>query len=191
MDDVTPELIPRRGRGTEAATAAGRDAAMPWHEAVTKFGDASEHWLTTLLPTGAPHVRPLFAKWVDGSLYVTSNRSAVKGRNLEDDPRCAIAADTGDTHLVIEAQATRVTAPDELERVAEALRDVGWPAEVRDDALDAPFGAPTSGGPPYAVFRLRPRRAHAFPADGESFAPTRWTFPVTGHSTARRTGGVL
>ena len=86
---------------------------------------------------------------------------------------------------MIEGDASRVSEPGELERVAEAFRATGWPAEVRGDHLEAPFGAPTSGGPPYDVYKMVPRRAHAVAADGESFAQTRWTFDQPATTSGR------
>lgn len=176
VDPPTPIVIPRLGRGTQGATESGRSRALQWSEVVDRLAQAGVYWLTTVAPTGAPHVRPLFAKWCDESLYVTSNPSSVKARHLASEPRCVIAADTGDAHVAIEAVAVHVDDADELRLVADALRAGGWPTEVDGDRLDAPFGAPTSGGPPYHVYRLEPRRCHAFPADGESFAPTRFVF---------------
>jgi hypothetical protein len=42
--------------------------------------------------------------------------------------------------------------------------------------LDAEYGAPTSGGPPYDVYEITPTKAFGLPTDGESFTPTRWRF---------------
>jgi hypothetical protein len=47
---------------------------------------------------------------------------------------------------------------------------------VAGDKLDAEFGAPTSGGPPYDVYEIAPTRAFGLPTDGETFTPTRWRF---------------
>ena len=49
-------------------------------------------------------------------------------------------------------------------------------AGVAGDELDAEYGAPTSGGPPYRVYEIRPAKGFALPIDGEAFAPTRWHF---------------
>ena len=40
--------------------------------------------------------------------------------------------------------------------------------------LDADYGAPTSGGPPYEVYEVTPAKAFALPTDGETTTPTRW-----------------
>jgi hypothetical protein len=51
-----------------------------------------------------------------------------------------------------------------------------WPTVVAGDQLDAEYGAPTSGGPPYNVYEITPAKAFALPTDGETTTPTRWRF---------------
>ena len=65
-----------------------------------------------------------------------------------------------------------------LERVAAVYRErYGWPVTVVDDAMDAPFGAPTAGPPPYAVFRIEPIRAYAIGiTDETNYLSTRYRF---------------
>ena len=72
----------------------------------------------------------------------------------------------------------RVALPEALEHVATVYRDrCGWPVTVVDDAMDAPFGAPTAGPPPYAVFRIEPIRAYAIGiTDETSYLSTRYQF---------------
>ena len=71
-----------------------------------------------------------------------------------------------------------MTEPTALERVAAAYRErYGWPVTVVDGALDAPFGAPTAGPPPYAVFRIEPVRAYAIGINEETnYLSTRFRF---------------
>jgi predicted DNA-binding protein (MmcQ/YjbR family) len=38
-----------------------------------------------------------------------------------------------------------------------------WPTVVAGDQLDAEYGAPTSGGPPYNVYEITPAKAFALP----------------------------
>jgi hypothetical protein len=48
------------------------------------------------------------------------------------DPRCPIAVSIRDADLVIEGDATRVTEPGALARIAKAWAGNGWPAEPDD-----------------------------------------------------------
>jgi hypothetical protein len=64
-----------------------------------------------------------------------------------------------------------------LQRVADAYVAEGWPASVRDGALDAPYSAPTTGPAPYDVYEVTPTVAFAFGADEETANhPTRYRF---------------
>ena len=53
----------------------------------------------------------------------------------------------------------------------------GRPPTRRDGAFDAPYGAPTTGPPPYEVYEVMPVVVLRFGTD-EALAPrsTRWTF---------------
>ena len=69
-----------------------------------------------------------------------------------------------------------ITTPHDLERAVAAFADVyGWPTTVAGDVIDAPYAAPSSGGPPFRVYELTPIRAHAFPT-ADQFEPTRFVF---------------
>lgn len=72
--------------------------------------------------------------------------------------------DLGTAHLTVVARAARLTGRADLERASRALRDVfDWPSTVVGDELDAPYAAPTSGGPPFRAYELVPVRAFLFP----------------------------
>ena len=61
-----------------------------------------------------------------------------------------------------------------LERASAAFEQIyGWPTTVTGEELDAEYGAPTSGGPPYRVYQIVPSKVFALPASGD-FMPTRW-----------------
>jgi hypothetical protein len=120
---------------------------------------------------------PVFAVWADSALYVASKDTARKSRNLAADGRCVIATDAGDLHLIVEGEARRVRDAQTLRRASDAFTAIyDWPTVVTGDKLDAEYGAPTSGGPPYDVYEITPTKAFGLPTDGESFAPTRWRF---------------
>ena len=96
---------------------------------------------------------PLFAVWSESVLYVASKETASKSRNLVADGRCVITTDAGDMHLIVEREAQRVRNEATLRRASDAFNSIyDWPTVVTEDKLDAEFGAPTSGGPPYDVY---------------------------------------
>ncbi len=180
MDDSTahapePEAMSREGKGTRGLTDVANNRPLPWSEAATRLS-GGWFWLATVRPDGAPHVMPVMAAWADPVLYVASKDRARKSRNLAADARCVLTKDTGDLHVVIEGRARRVVDEAGLLRASTTWNEIGWPTEPAGEVLDAEFGAPTSGGPPYLVWEITPVTAFAFPTDGEWTTPTRWRF---------------
>jgi hypothetical protein len=170
------ELIQRTGRGTEAEIEAGNTQPLDWSVAVERFGQGGWFWLSTVRPDGRPHTMPCFAAWSGSSFFVASKSTARKSRNLDANSSCVLAKDAGDAHLVVEGEARRIRDTAGLRRAAETMmRIYGWPTRPLGDELDADYGAPTSGGPPYRAYEIVPRRAFGLPLN-DTFAPTRWRF---------------
>jgi len=171
------EAMSREGKGTAAATEAGNSLPIRWEDFEERLTKGGWFWLATVRPDGAPHVMPLFAVWAGSALYVASKETAKKSRNLAADGRCVVTTDAGDMHLIVEGEARRVREEATLRRASDAFGAIyGWPTVAAGDQLDAEYGAPTSGGPPYDVYEITPTKAFGLPTDGESFAPTRWRF---------------
>lgn len=171
------EAMSREGRGTAAAGEAGNSRLIRWEDAEKRLSKGGWFWLSTVRPDGAPHAMPVFAVWSESALYVSSKETARKSRNLAVDGRCVITTDTGDLHLIVEGKARRARdgRPFVARRMLSRQSTIGlrW---VTRDKLDAEYGAPTSGGPPYNVYEIMPTKAFGLPTDGESFTPTSWRF---------------
>jgi len=171
------QAIPRVGRGTQPEAGVSSGQPLSWEVVQDQLARGGWYWLSSADPGGAPHVTPVFAVWCDDAACVASNPSTRKSRNLLARPACALAADKGNLHLVIEGRARRLVDAAALQRVTDAFRTTyGWPTEVAGELLDAPYGAPTSRGGPFFVFAIDPTVAYGFPSD-DSFEPTRWRFP--------------
>lgn len=171
------EVMSREGKGTAAATESGNSRPTRWEDAEQRLTKGGWFWLATVRPDGAPHTMPVFAVWSESALYICSKETARKSRNLTADGRCVITTDAGDLHLIVEGEARRVRDEATLRRASAAFKAIyDWPTVVAGDKLDADYGAPTSGGPPYDVYEIVPRTAFGLPTDGESFTPTRWRF---------------
>lgn len=176
--EPSTEPMSREGKGTQAVTDGGRGEPVAWSTAQQKFAEGGWFWLSTVRPDGRPHCVPVFAAWAVPVFYVASNDRARKSRNLDVEGRCVLTKDAGDLHLVVEGTARHAWDDSTLTRASRAFAEVyEWPTRVGESELDADYGAPTSGGPPYQVFEVTPNKAFAFPTDGESSTPTRWTFP--------------
>lgn len=122
--------------------------------------NARTTWLTTLNEDGSPHVTPVGALWLDGAFWFQTGTTR-KARNVERDPRCAVAISIRDADVVVEGHASRVTDPELVARAAKAWADGGWPAEPHESGtgITAPFNAPAQGPPPWNVYRIEPSSA--------------------------------
>lgn len=154
----------------EAVNLGASDGLPPvsWPDVVGKLDagsppapdahNARTTWLSTLNQDGSPHVTAVGALWRDGAFWFQTGSGTRKGRNVVRDPRCSIAVSLNGADVVAECEATRVTDPDTLARLAQAWADQGWPAEVDESGtgITAPFNAPSQGPPPWHVYRLQP-----------------------------------
>jgi hypothetical protein len=175
--DPVTEVMSREGKGTQAGTAQGDSTPTPWAEAERRFAKGGWFWLSTVRADGAPHAVPVFAAWAGDSFFVASKDTAAKSHHLDADGRCVLTHDAGDLHLIVEGSARKATDEAALARASAAFADVyDWATRVSGGKLDADYGAPTSGGPPYDVYEVVPAKAFGFPTDGVSFTPTRWLF---------------
>ena len=77
--------------------------------------------------------------------------------------------------MTLEGTVSQVDDPDTLAQVAALYRQDGWPAEVADDALTAPYSAQTAGPPPWHLFRFRFSKVIALRLS-ESGGAMRWRF---------------
>lgn len=97
--------------------------------------DRHTPWLTTINLDGSPHVTPVGIVAIDGVWYFNSGPQTRKSRNIGRDARCVVSVATHPFDLVIESSAVRVTDATELQAVAAAFAEQGWPAQVEGDAL--------------------------------------------------------
>jgi hypothetical protein len=132
-------------------------------------------WLSTSGPSGQPHIAGVGALWIDGIVWFTSGPRTRKSRNIAANAACAMAVSLAGLDLAIEGRATRVTERASLERLAAAYRAQGWPAEVEEDALTAPFSAPSAGPAPWHLYAIAPEVAFGV-ATAEPHGATRWRF---------------
>jgi hypothetical protein len=155
------------------------DPALDWNraqEALAAGPAGGTLFLGTTGPDGRPHAAGTGAAWLDGDLYFVSGPGTRKSRNLAANPACTISASLPGIDIVIEGDATRVTDPATLERVAAHYRETaGWPAEVQGDAFTAPYSAPSAGPPPWHLYAVTVHTVFGV-AGAEPNGATRWRF---------------
>ena len=124
------------------------------------LAEARNYWLCTARRDGPPHVKPVWALWMDDGLVFSTSPESVSARHLGLDPRATVHLEGA--HVAI------------VEGVVEALG--AWPAGFVD-AYEAKYGwrmDPADAGTP--LFVLRPRAVLSWDEDELAATMTRWTF---------------
>ncbi len=143
-------------------------APLPWRWAEEQLGEARNYWVTTIGPSGRPHVRPVWALWIDGTVQFSTG--AQHGANLARDPRVTVNLDDADECVIVEGTA-HATADEQVRR---AFVDVYGPKYHTTMSLD--FVDVVYVVEPHVVFGWF---AHDI-AEGETLfqaTATRWRFP--------------
>lgn len=162
------------------------DLTIDWTELLDRLATGGTFWLTVIDGTGRPHTRPVLAVVVDGVLATASSATSAKTTALRAGGPTSIATSSDGIDIIWAGTSRRITDPTELAAVTVAYRSLyGWPADIANDALTAPNGAPTAGAPPYEVFRIDPITVHAIGTDTPfTDRSTKWSFTSTGHTGA-------
>ena len=143
----------------------------PWEETRRLLETAELFWIVTVRADGRPHVTPLVAVWLDGSLYFCTGDTEQKARNLQRNPH--VILETGSLRwnagidVVVEGDAVQVTDEGLLKRLVEVWTtkwDGRWDYEIRNGAF---YNENTT----IPVFAVTPTRVFAF-AEGPHFGQT-------------------
>ena len=159
--------------------------ATPWARARGVLEKAGVFWLSTVRPDGRPHVTPLVAVWVDGSLYFCTGPDEVKAKNLARNARCILTTGCNafrkGLDVVVEGEVGVVTDEPLLRRLVATWKrkyDDFWHFEVRDGAFHHEAGKAL-------VFEVAPNKAFAY-SRGRKYSATRYRFQANGSARTRR-----
>jgi general stress protein 26 len=149
--------------------------APPWAEVVDVLSKSEMFWLSTVRRDGRPHVTPLPAIWLDGTLHFCTGSAEQKTKNLESDPRCVVTTGTNKLRsgldVVVEGTAVRVTDQARLRELAALWKSkLDWDFEVGEE------GFRDLAGRTGLVFGVTPTKVLAF---GKGvYSQTRYRFPT-------------
>ncbi len=144
------------------------DHDLEWPEVAARLTGARNYWLVTSSPSGAPHAAPLWGVVVSDTLYLYTERSTVKARNIAADPRVLVHLESGDDVLIVHGVAEDVGAPRQVQHVVSAL-DAKYTAAADRQYLpsaDAGFDV---------VYAIRPRSALTWRLADYADSQRRWT----------------
>lgn len=155
------------------------DAVIAWETVLDHLAAGLQAWLTVVSPDGTPIVRPVLAVLVVEQLHVATSPRSRKASSLEAGTTATLATHADGIDLVWTGTPVRVTDADDLDRIAATYRERhGWDVARDGIALDAPYGAPCAGPPPYDAYRIEPATVHAFgTVEGLAASSTRFDLP--------------
>jgi hypothetical protein len=111
-----------------------------------------------------PHVMPVWAVWLDDSVWFSSSIGSRKARNLRRDGRCTITTDNPYEPVVVEGVAHAESEERWLRAVLDA-ENLKYGTDYGIEMLDPAANT---------LFRIRPLRAFALTGDDFTGSPTRW-----------------
>lgn len=80
-------------------------SALSWADVQARVAEAEDFLLATTDPDGRPHVVPVLAVWLEGTICFVTFRQSRKTRNLERNDGCAVTVPGPDADLVLEGAA--------------------------------------------------------------------------------------
>ncbi len=142
------------------------DGTLPWAWAEVRLRDSATYWVATVRPDGRPHVTPIWAVWVDGSLWMEGGQRTRRFKNLSANPAAVVTIERDDDALILEGDADLVTGLT-AGRVQRLL--AGYAKYRATHGYEAQAESWREG-----IWRITPRKVlgwSSFPTDA-----TRWTF---------------
>jgi Pyridoxamine 5'-phosphate oxidase len=134
---------------------------LPWSFVEERMTAARNYWVATVLPSGGPHLTPVWGLWVEGVFYFGSGPQTRKARNIAENPHIAVHPESDDV-VIVEGVAETITDP------GPALAERVYAASIAKYGM----GSRNIEGS-YAV---RPRVVFAWTANGFPHTATRWVF---------------
>jgi hypothetical protein len=142
-------------------------SSLRWSEVISRLADARNYWLHTTNPSGAPDAAPVWAVAVDEVLWFYTERSTVKARNLERDPRVVIHLESGADVVIVHGRVRDRGHPREHPAVAADFDDK---YDHPDERQFLPSSDPTFD----VLYSLEPRRALIWSLPDSEASTRRW-----------------
>ncbi len=137
---------------------------LPWSWAEERLVASHDYWLGTALPSGAPHVMPVWGVWVDGAAWFSSSPQSRKARNLAADARAVITTAKPSQPVVVHGAAQLVASTPAIASFTT------WINAKYETELPVSFFTEN------ACFRLEPSQVFGLDEADFTTSPTRWVF---------------
>jgi Pyridoxamine 5'-phosphate oxidase len=147
-----------------------RHDTMTWGEVAGRLSAARTYWLGTTMPSCAPHAAPVWGVVTGQTLYLYSERSTIKARNLAADPRIIVHLESGED---VPDRARRRRRP--RTAVLGSICRRGPCRQVHQARRPAVL---PSADPDFdVVYAVRPQSAMAWRLDDYAVSQRRWSSP--------------
>lgn len=144
------------------------DAFVAWSQVAERLASARSYWLGTTTPGGAPHAAPVWGVVLDEVLYLYTERSTVKARNIAVDPRVVVHLESGDDVVIVRGIADDLGTPVQVPHIVTAL-DGKYPAPAHRQYL--PSAEPAFD----VVYAIRPESAMLWRLAEFETSQRRWS----------------
>jgi hypothetical protein len=151
---------------------ATEEGMMTWEHVNELLTNALNYWIATTSQDGRPHVRPVWAGWVDNTLYFDGSPQTGWGRNIIRDPRISVQVEVGDNAVIVEGVVGDL--PKVSEELAEKLLASFRPKYMAHFNYDHTGEA--EGWKERGMFIMKPTKILAWNVGRFSTSPTRWRF---------------
>jgi hypothetical protein len=142
--------------------------ALSWPEVAGRLAAARNYWLCTTTATGAPHAAPVWGVVISRRLYLYSERSTVKARNIAVDPRVVVHLESAEDVVAGRGTAADLGTPAEVPHVVTAL-SAKYSGE--DDRQYLPAADPDFD----VVYVIQPQSAMVWRLSDYAASQRRWT----------------
>jgi PPOX class probable F420-dependent enzyme len=144
------------------------DEPLSWAEVAGRLAAARNYWLNTTTPSGSPHAAPVWGAVAGQTLYLYSERSTVKARNIAADPRVVVHLESGEDVVIIRGTAEDLGVPAQVPEVVAALAAKYTAPGDRQYLPDADPGFDV-------VYAIRPRSAMVWRLADYAASQRRWS----------------
>lgn len=138
-----------------------------WNTIAARLHTARNFWLATTSPVGDPQVTPIWGAVVADDLYLYSERSTVKARNIAARPNVAIHLESTEDVVIVYGELVDLGVPAGRPDVTDAF------VQKYDRRTDAPY-LPSADPAFDVLWRLTPHRALLWLMEDYDGSQQRW-----------------
>jgi F420H(2)-dependent biliverdin reductase len=91
-----------------------------------KLKESQNIWVATVRPDGRPHLAPVWFVFVDGKIYLSTESTSVKAKNITTNNRVALTLEDGSHPVICEGTARPLPLPAPSDVADEFFKKYEW-----------------------------------------------------------------